>query len=67
MNGCSNKKESYLVNNNPPNNVRESFYIKSIEILNYYSNRIETRSPYTNESNEYLLGYYASTPSESEY
>lgn len=62
--GC-NKNVEYQVNNNPPDNVRGSFYKKSVEILNYYTNNINTRSFFKEEDNEYLLGYYRSTPSGS--
>ncbi len=64
LSGC-NKNESYSANNNPPYNVRESFYKKSIEVMNYYTKNVNTRTLYKDEDNEFLLGYYRSTPSES--
>jgi hypothetical protein len=63
--GCNNKNEIYLANKNPPSNVRESFYKKSVEVSNFYVEKLKSRSLYTNEDNEYLLGYYRSTPSDS--
>ncbi|MBP1989629.1 hypothetical protein [Paenibacillus eucommiae] len=63
--GCNNKNDSYSANESPPQNVSESFYKKSVEILNFYVKKIETKTLYTNEDNEYLLGYYRSTPTES--
>ncbi|MFC5472238.1 hypothetical protein ACFPPD_26495 [Cohnella suwonensis] len=62
--GCNNS-DIYSANKNPPTNVRDSFYKKSVEIMNFYVDKVESRTLYTNEDNEYLLGYYRSTPSNS--
>lgn len=62
--GCSNN-QSYSPNKNSPSNVRESFYEKSVEVMNFYIKKIESRSVYHNDDNEYLLEYYRSTPSNS--
>jgi len=63
--GCNNKSDSYSANKNPPQNVSESFYKKSVEVLNFYIEKLESRSSYTEEDNEYLLEYYRSMPSSS--
>ncbi|MCJ8013215.1 hypothetical protein MUG84_15895 [Paenibacillus sp. KQZ6P-2] len=65
--GCmSQNSNSYLPNKVTPINVREEFYIKSVEVLNFYIKKVETESMYTEADNEYLLGYYRSMPSQSD-
>ncbi|MNL49244.1 hypothetical protein D3C87_1721640 [compost metagenome] len=66
MTGCNSQNlESYSPNKISPANVREEFYKKSIEVLNFYIRKVETKSSYTEADNDYLLGYYRSMPSQS--
>lgn len=63
--GYNIQNNHYFANKKSPNNVRQSFYKKSVEILNFYTNKIEKKSIFTDKDNEYLLGYYRSMPSVS--
>lgn len=64
--GCnSQNSKTYSPSKTIPLNVRENFYMKSVEVVNFYIKKVETNSLYTDDDNEYLLGYYRSMPSKN--